>query len=203
MDVFKAVVYAGALLIDLAWSLQAPAQVFKCIDPTTGKTTFSDQGCGTNDDATAVNIRPANSIDGSQYRQQAIEPEQYGAVVEPVQAGPRITVVGERNDAERERKKLCKQASTPYPNSRGLTANQLAAAAQLCTGVSVAPPAEGQSTSLAAPPSPVSPTVITNCDPAGCWDSNGVRYNKGAGETYFPANGGSACQRINGIFSCP
>lgn len=203
MDVSKGVVCAGALLIGLVWSLQVPAQVFKCVDAATGKTTFSDRGCSTGDNASAVSIRSANSIDGSQYRQQAVAPERYRTAVDPVQSGARVSVVGESNDAERERIRRCKQASTPYSESRGLTASQLAATAQFCAGVSVALPVESQSTSLSAPPAPASPPVITNCDPAGCWDSNGVRYNKGAGDTYFPTSGGSACQRINGNFSCP
>ncbi|WP_368735925.1 DUF4124 domain-containing protein [Pseudomonas sp. 30_B] len=203
MDVSKSVVCAGALLLGLTWSLQAPAQVFKCVDSATGKTTFSDRGCNTSDDASAVSIRAANSIDGSQYRQHAVEPERYRTSVDPVQSAPRVTVVGESNDAQREHTRRCKQASTSYPGSRGLTASQLAAVAQLCAGVSVALPAESQGASASAPPAPAGPPVMTNCDPAGCWDSNGVRYNKGAGETYFPSNGGPACQRINGNFSCP
>lgn len=199
MDVFKAVVYAGALLVCLVWSFPASAQVFKCIDPATRKTTFSDRGCGADDGGVAINIRPANSIDGSQYRQQAIAPEQYRTAVDAVQRGARVTVVGEGSDAERERKKLCKQASTPYSNSHGLTASQLAAAAQFCAGVSVTPPVESQNTPLSAP----SPRVITNCDPAGCWDSNGMRYNQGAGDTYIPTNGGPACQYIGRNMICP
>lgn len=45
------------------------------------------------------------------------------------------------------------------------------------------------------------PSTITNCDGAGCWDSNGTRYNRGAGDTYFPSTGGS-CQSIGGQMQC-
>lgn len=38
---------------------------------------------------------------------------------------------------------------------------------------------------------------------SGCWDTNGLRYNKGAGTNHFPANGGHACQLINGNMICP
>lgn len=59
-----------------------------------------------------------------------------------VRSGVQVNVVGGDNDSERERKRLCKEASTPYPGSRGgLTSAQLAAAAQLCAGVSVPIPA--------------------------------------------------------------
>lgn len=39
------------------------------------------------------------------------------------------------------------------------------------------------------------PGVITSCDGAGCWDSNGVRYNRGAGPTYFSSDG-HTCQAV-------
>jgi len=55
--------------------------------------------------------------------------------------------------------------------------------------------------SYSAPVTPKAPTVITNCDPAGCWGSDGTRYNKGAGDTYFPSTGGS-CQNIGGQMQC-
>ena len=45
------------------------------------------------------------------------------------------------------------------------------------------------------------PISIVNCDVAGCWDTNGTRYNKGAGDTYFPSTGGS-CQNIGGQMQC-
>lgn len=46
-----------------------------------------------------------------------------------------------------------------------------------------------------------SPPTIVNCDGAGCWDTGGTRYNKGAGETYFPSTGG-VCQNIGGQMQC-
>ncbi len=47
------------------------------------------------------------------------------------------------------------------------------------------------------------PGVITSCDPGGCWDSNGERYNRGAGNTLFPANGSPACQVLGNQLHCP
>lgn len=203
MDMPKTALLAGVAVIGLAWSLQAPAQVFKCVDASSGKTTFSDRGCTTNDDSSAISIRPANSIDGSQYRQQATKPNSYDALPTSTPNGPQITGVGDGHGADHEGKKLCKQASTPYPGSQGPTANQRAAAAKFCAGASPLAPAQNRSASPSTPPIPTSPPVVTNCDSAGCWDSHGVRYNKGAGDTYFPSTGGPACQRTNGIFSCP
>ena len=45
------------------------------------------------------------------------------------------------------------------------------------------------------------PSAIVNCDGAGCWGTDGTRYNKGAGETYFPSTGG-VCQNIGGQMQC-
>lgn len=56
-----------------------------------------------------------------------------------------------------------------------------------------------KSYSATMPHSP--PSNITNCDNAGCWGSDGTRYNRGAGDTYFPSNGGS-CQSIGGQMQC-
>ncbi|WP_434064368.1 DUF4124 domain-containing protein [Pseudomonas aeruginosa] len=56
---------------------------------------------------------------------------------------------------------------------------------------------------LPAPAARPAPGVITNCDSGGCWDSNGVRYNRGAGNTHFPANGGPACEFVGGNMVCP
>ena len=58
------------------------------------------------------------------------------------------------------------------------------------------------------PPPPIpsipapQPSIITNCDSAGCWDDLGGRYNKGAGDTYFGPSG-TACQSTGGMMQCP
>lgn len=55
--------------------------------------------------------------------------------------------------------------------------------------------------SIPVPSAVSTPSQIVNCDGAGCWDTNGTRYNKGAGDTYFPSTGGS-CQNIGGQMQC-
>ena len=181
----------------------AGAQVFKCVDAN-GKTTFSDQGCATGHAGSAISVAPANSSDGSQYRNQAPAYSQPETVQRP--SGPRVTVVGADNDAERQRKKLCKQVSTPYKGAPGLTSSQLAAAAKICAGIDISLPDRAENPPRLAPgdraSAPAAPAQITNCDSAGCWDTNGTRYNQGAGTTYFPSTGGS-CQLIDGQMHCP
>ena len=189
------------LLVALAVLLpcSAGAQVFKCVDAN-GKTTFSDQGCATGHAGSAISVAPANSSDGSQYRNQAPAYSQPETVQRP--SGPRVTVVGGNSDLERERKRLCKEASTPHKGAPGLTASQLAASAKLCAGVDVPMPEPAAAQPYTAP-APAAPPVITSCDAAGCWDSNGVRYNQGAGTTMIPSTGGPACQLISGQMICP
>ena len=201
----KPLVLSGVLLAFLAWPFMASAQLQKCTDPVTGKITFSDRGCSSGEEMTSIRVAPANSIDGSQYRQQQADSSYPDAnqFQQEAPSGIRVGGVGSSSDADRQRQKLCKEASTPHKGAHGLTAAQRAHAAQLCAGISLPAPA---SRSAPAPP-PIAeskpPAVITNCDSAGCWDSNGMRYTKGAGTTHFPANGGPACQLIGGQMICP
>ena len=101
-------------------------------------------------------------------------------------------------EQEAERQRLIREASTPYkgsPNGQ-LTVNQRRALAAL-NGENVS---SGNS-SYSAPITQRQPSTITNCDSAGCWGSDGTRYNRGAGDTYFPSTGGS-CQSIGGQMQC-
>ena len=198
----KRLLATSILLTSLVWPLVSSAKVQKCVDPGTGKITFSDLGCSTGEESTAVRVSPANSIDGSQYRQQPTEQgHRYVGQDEPQRSGTRVTGVGISNEADRQRQKLCKEASTPHKGAHGLTAAQRAHAAQLCAGISLSAPASR--TAPAPGIESIPPAVITNCDSTGCWDSNGQRYNRGAGATHFPANGGPACQLVGGQMICP
>ena len=194
----KSQVLSGVLLALLAWPFTASAQVQKCTDPATGKITFSDRGCSSGEEMTSIRVAPANSIDGSQYRQQQADPsypDAYRFQPEEEPSRVRVSGVGSSSDADRQREKLCKEASTPHKGAHGLTAAQRAHAAQLCAGINLPAPMPHAA--------PAAPAGITSCDAGGCWDTNGMRYNKGAGTTHFPANGGPACQLIDGQMICP
>ena len=107
-------------------------------------------------------------------------------------------------EQEAERQALLKAASTPYKGSRNgqLTAAQLRAQAAL-NGVNVSSgdSYSNSNNSYSAPMPQRQPSTITNCDGAGCWGSDGTRYNRGAGDTYFPSTGGS-CQSVGGQMQC-
>jgi hypothetical protein len=51
------------------------------------------------------------------------------------------------------------------------------------------------------PMPPPAPSILTSCDASGCWDNLGGRYNKGAGNSYFRADG-KFCQSIGGQMNC-
>ncbi len=45
-------------------------------------------------------------------------------------------------------------------------------------------------------------SVVTNCDPTGCWDTNGVRYNRAAGTGNFLREDGKACRTVANQVIC-
>lgn len=98
------------------------------------------------------------------------------------------------------RQKIIKEASTPHKGSRGLTGSQLKTLSAMA-GVDVPADHSNSRNSYSAPMPQRAPSTITNCDSSGCWGSDGTRYNKGAGDTYFPSTGGS-CQNIGGQMQC-
>lgn len=91
--------------------------------------------------------------------------------------------------------------TTRYDHSSSWTEESL----QPLTTVETAPTYSQQNNSTPTYSAPTSsaaaPVSIVNCDVAGCWDTNGTRYNKGAGDTYFPSTGGS-CQNVGGQMQC-
>ena len=105
-------------------------------------------------------------------------------------------------EEEALRQKIIKEASTPHKWARGLTANQRnTLAAMNGVIVSSGDSYSNSNNSYSAPMPQRQPSTITNCDGAGCWGSDGTRYNRGAGDTYFPSTGG-VCQGVGGQMQC-
>jgi hypothetical protein len=180
----------------------AYAQVYKCRDDGTGKVTFSDVPCHGKSSGHAVEVKPANQFDGSGLRARA---DQERWVEAAQRAAPSGGAIGSPSVSRFDsRAAACEEAKKPIPGARGQTANQRNAIMAACYGVSVPPPErEDPLPNPRVPLSAPSPSVIVNCDSAGCWDNVGGRYNRGAGNTYFPASGGGACQMIGGTMQCP
>lgn len=59
------------------------------------------------------------------------------------------------------------------------------------------PPAYKPAQTLAAAPS----ALIVSCDPGGCWDENGVRYDAAGGGIFIRIDGKS-CESIRGRMTC-
>lgn len=52
------------------------------------------------------------------------------------------------------------------------------------------------------PPQLRGPAIITTCDPAGCWGSDGTRYNA-SGTGQFVRQDGTMCMRMGDTLACP
>ena len=184
----------AAAILMLASSGQAG--VMKCVD-SKGNITFSDSGCASAKMGQHVYISPTNTTDNP-YKRYEYNPEDqdgdytYGASsssgtgrqASHVNASQQLQA---RQYEDRQRIENDRRMANTNRNSNGrpLTRAQ--------RGL--------PSTSYSAPMPPSAPPNITSCDGAGCWDSQGTRYNKGGGNTYFPSTGGS-CQGIGGTMQC-
>lgn len=99
-----------------------------------------------------------------------------------------------------EREELKALLSKPHKGMNGeLTRSQKEALVALQTGQPM--PSHSQNTGGSVPTPTPTPSNMASCDGAGCWDTSGTRYNKGAGDTYFPSTGG-VCQNIGGQMQC-
>lgn len=136
-------------------------------------------------------INNQNSLERQQTSGQPTS--QYSVQQEPAQ---RNLSYSERQERERLKATL----STPMKGANGeLTRSQREALVALETGQPMPSHSQGAGGSISS--STPTPANITNCDGSGCWDTNGTRYNKGAGDTYFPSTGG-VCQNVGGQMRC-
>lgn len=143
---------------------------------------------------------PAASTQRKEFKSNASIPDTY---VNHYQSSNRTNYNPPRRptrspDDEALRQKIIKEASTPHQGAKGLTGNQLKTLAAM-NGLDVPSDNSNSRNSYSAPQR--SPSTVNNCDSSGCWGSDGTRYNKGAGATYFPSTGGS-CQYIGGQMQC-
>lgn len=138
-------------------------------------------------------IKSSNQRSYDQQRQQ----QQLSANATPQPNRQALSSQNSLSYSERqEREKLKALLSKPHKGSNGeLTRSQREALVALETGQPM--PSNSQNNGGSIP----TPSNITSCDGSGCWDTNGTRYNKGAGNTYFPSTGGS-CQNVGGQMQC-
>lgn len=63
------------------------------------------------------------------------------------------------------------------------------------------PAGAAQPAAAPAKPAAAVPAIIASCDPGGCWDENGVRYDAAGGGVYLRRDGAS-CQSVRGSMLC-
>ena len=211
------IIRAFAILSLSALSVSASAQVYRCTTPT-GGTEFSQIPCGKDskliqDRANSIDTGPPTDPFGVQRERGRLQleadynrtkssgdtPTNGAPATSPSRAARQIDAIAcERADRDahvesrhaRQDKVLIKrkQDVADWECGRTLPVNESSA------------PAPPKPKFIPGPVRNPSPT-ITNCDGAGCWDSNGARYNRGGGNTYFGPNG--ACTGTAGGMVCP
>ena len=197
-------------------SFGASAQVTKCTSPN-GKVTYSDGPCPAGAADSRVNTT-ANVLDGSTERTTASRMRDDDLRRE--QSAPGAAIIGSTNgsraagssgavvdeakcraaqrdlDIATSRVKLeVARGKHPGPASAPVRSAELKVDAACGTNMA-ASRAQSSATRAAAapPPVPETPAQIVNCDPAGCWDTAGRRYNNAAGGN-FTRSDGAFCTR--------
>jgi hypothetical protein len=147
-----------------------------------------------------MNISSGNVLDSSQVhrdiqRLDNIEAEKEARRRENQRRMNSLQRRQAQKQASEQERKLCERIARPHKGAQNgqLTAAQLSAL-RSCAGGSTSAPSKPM-------PAPPRPSSITSCDPGGCWDNLGNRYNKGAGTTYFNQHGG-VCQSVGGQMHC-
>lgn len=194
----------------------AQAQVFKCKDDRTGQIAYSQTPCHGSTSGGQVKIQE-NSMDTSGEMAQAARLSAKRLREDQEREAARAEYVArlraERSASERaERAEVareCTEVSKRYDEAKSRMAPseqmlKLKNARRAACGM------EPEAGGMAGSPAPLNmpaptpaPSVITSCDASGCWDNMGGRYNKGAGQTYVPAQGGGHCQMVGGMMRCP
>jgi hypothetical protein len=195
-------------------ALPADAQVFRCADERTGRIAYSDAPCQGSTSGGAVRIQE-NTLDTSDSREQALRRElhelrQRMDSYETNSDRPAYGRTESDLQAERADSRECQQAKRSLEIESGsMTRSKSsveAKAAAMRSACGIREPDRVEiNNNYGRPPARhrPQPSVITNCDSGGCWDNVGNRYNRGAGNTYFPGGGGGACQMIGSQMHCP
>lgn len=110
----------AALLLALCWSTSASAQIYRCVDPANGHTSFTDQPCPPGQTAAEIAVPEPNTVDSSGAREQALLREME-ALRERVRAAEEARVQRSEADlqAERVHSFACSQAQRAYELEAG------------------------------------------------------------------------------------
>ncbi len=197
----------GVLCVGLLGAGVAQAQVWKCKSLKTGQIEYSDIQCdGKSTVASTISARP-NQLDSSGSREQAAllqQREQNEAFQRQVDSLRRQAADAIRRSSD-SGNDACASAQSAYErakSSRAAPSIMLGLKNRVSAACGRAP--ASASRAYAAPVTPQvapPPASITHCDSAGCWDSNGTRYDSGGGGTYYGSNG-KTCQAEGDMMEC-
>ena len=204
--------YAISLLVAAAFmaSGAASAQVFKC-KGAGGKTVYSDAPCQDGTPGAVVNTR-GNVAESDATRaaargefddpvQRSVQPQRGAYAPAPTQQAKPIDQIACKNanrDLDLAKSKMSLEISRGKPPGPMLSAVKSAElGVDAACGTSVAatrarsePRSNQQFSPRSAPPAtPEAPGQLVNCDPAGCWDTNGRRLNNAAGGNFHRSDG--------------
>jgi len=192
----------------------ASAQVTKCTLPN-GKVTYGDGPCPAGAADSRVNTT-ANVLDASTERNTAARMRDDDQRRD--QPTPGATIIGgsggrtaggsgaivdeakcraAQRDLEIVTSKMkleVARGNHPGPASAPVRSAELKVDAACGTNMAASRAQSSGTRAAAAPPVPEAPAQIVNCDPAGCWDTAGRRYNNAAGGN-FTRSDGAFCTR--------
>jgi len=187
-----------AVVFFLLYTAAAFAQMSKCVTPD-GKVSYTDGDCPSSAKRNSVDISD-NRYDASADRERIMRDSEARSLLEQGQnraAPDRGANTGRAVDqaacdrALREAQIEARSARRNLPAM--LAANRAVEARCNLPRRPSAPAASGQNDNRAPP-------IIASCDPGGCWDTNGKRYN-GTGTTFFGPAG--PCTKAGTTLICP
>ena len=183
----RACLIAGFLVIFMAPAFSQ--QVFKCINEG-GQSQYSDRPCGASAKMLNQSTLRANTMDGAEGRALAARNRQEAYQSRP---GGYAGQSGANCPSDLEIRNLETSASsiTASKEQRQMAGRAVTAARACKYGGNVepaepAPSKRAESVSTGGIPQPAQ---LTSCDPAGCWDTTGTRYNRAAGGNFFRSDG--------------
>jgi hypothetical protein len=172
------------------------AQVFQCKQPD-GRLTYQDSPCALGAAGRVVNTHP-NTVSNREER-ELYQRERAAAPALALPAPGTVAMSGAACPSEQELRNWETSASSVTSKDARRWARMAEDGRRCRAGL---PPVERRAAPPPIPVAPMPPTGVASCDPGGCWDSAGNRYNGNprAGTLHGP--NGQACQILGGMLHC-
>ena len=205
-------IYYAALFV-VAIPVGAHAQVVKCVEPRTGKVSYTDGACTKNERSSEIARKQTSDEVNAERLQAAVAQQRLQREIADLRSRQAEAEVAKSQlnqvphqpedktrsiECQRARRNIEVEQSSVTKRSNP-TASLIGVEAACGIDASKYMPSAKRPYNL---PSGLSkPIVITSCDPGGCWDNLGGRYN-GSGDILF-GPGGQACRKTGNKLICP